>query len=136
MDKNYKPVYIRGTETGNGVIKALENLGGKNEYYHKGNKKTYIYFIDPETNAIDYVIEDSLFGRYVKSTAKEIQPVKWRAKEGDTYYMISASLFVLETTDDRDSIDHDVYNSGNYFKTKEEAEKVLKKIKPYFHDNI
>ena len=130
------PVYIRGTETGNGVIKALENLGGKNEYCHKGNKKTYIYFIDPETNVINYVVEDSLFGRYVKSTAKEIQPVKWRAKEGGTYYMISASLFVLETTDDRDGIDHDVYNSGNYFRTKEEAEKVLKKIKPYFHDSI
>lgn len=130
------PVYIRGTETGNGVIKALENLGGKNEYYHKGNKKTYIYFIDPETNVINYVVEDSLFGRYVKSTAKEIKPVKWRAKEGGTYYMISASLFVLETTDDRDSIDHDVYNSGNYFKTEEEAKKVLEKIKPYFHDSI
>lgn len=30
MDKNFKPVYVRGTETGKGVIEALEALGGKN----------------------------------------------------------------------------------------------------------
>lgn len=136
MDKNYKPVYVHGTKSGKGVIEALIAHGGINNCDYKGNSETNLYYIDPNTNFICGINEHSQFAPYIKATAKEIQPVKWRAKEGGTYYMISASLFVLETTDDRDSIDHDVYNSGNYFKTKEEAEKVLKKIKPYFHDNI
>ncbi len=129
MEKNYKTVYIRSTKTGNGVIEALQALGGRNYYNYKGNKENYIYILDPGDNVIDCIVEDSTFGKYVKNTAKEIKPVKWRAKEGGKYYMISASLFVLETTDDRDSIDHDVYKSGNYFKTKEEAQEMAEKIK-------
>lgn len=129
------PVYIQGTETGNGVIEALILLGGKNDYHHKGNKKAYIYFLDPETNVINYVVGDSTFGKYIKGTAKEIKPLRWRAKEGCTYYTITSYLSVAASTDDRDMVDNDLYKSGNYFQNEEDAIKVLKKIKPYF-DNV
>lgn len=131
MDKNFKPVYIRGTETGKGVIEALEILGGKNNCGYKGKPDNVIYYILP-SGYIGAATIDSTQGSYIMATAEELKPARWRAEENGTYFMISASLFVLETTDSRDSIDHDLYKSGNYFKTKEEAKKVLEKIKPYF----
>ena len=49
---------------------------------------------------------------------------RWRAEKGEKYFLVSASgliEFRIETDDPYDNLK---YNLGNYFKTKEEAEKV------------
>jgi hypothetical protein len=132
MSKKYKPVYVQGTLKGEGVIEALKAYNGINRNGFNGVNDGDIYYIDPENHTINCVSKHSSISRYIIATGEEIAPLRWRAKEDGTYFMISASLFVLETTDTRDSIDNDLYKSGNYFKTKEEAKKVLEKIKPYF----
>ena len=45
MDKNYKPVYVRGAKTGIGVIEALEALGGINNNRLQGTYDDNIYYI-------------------------------------------------------------------------------------------
>lgn len=66
---------------------------------------------------------------------KKIEKVLWRAKEGKGYYFISSSLCVESATEVYDSIDLIHYKRGNYFRTKEEAELYLKKVKDIFKEN-
>lgn len=50
-----KKIAIRGHRTrGAEVIKVLEELGGKNNYFHGGRSERNIYFID-KNNEIDYI---------------------------------------------------------------------------------
>lgn len=64
---------------------------------------------------------------------KQIEDVRWRAKEGGEYYYIINSYFVVDNTFDRYSaLDKRLYESGNYFKTREAAEKVATQIREIF----
>lgn len=132
MDKNFKPVYVQGTETGKGVIEALEAFGGINKNSHHGINDGDIYYIDPEDYTINTVSKYSLLGKYIIATSKKIIPLRWRAKKGSKYYVVTANLQIMETNDVRGDADNDFYRIGNYFKTKEEAKEVLEKIKLYF----
>ena len=50
---------------------------------------------------------------------------RWRAEEGEYYYYISLDLGIIKTKSySNDDFEDERYNLGNYFKTKEEAEKV------------
>lgn len=129
MNKNYKPVYVQGTKTGQGVIEALEALGGINNCKYQGNCKTNIYYISPVDNYICAVNEDSSFCPYIKATAEKIKPLTWRAEQGAGYYTISNTLEIIKMYDVRDEFDNKRYEHGNYFKTTEEAQEMLEKIK-------
>lgn len=129
MDKNYKPVYIHGTKSGKGVIEALETLGGKNKKKLSGIDEDSIYYIDPEDNTIHLVTEYSDFGKYIIATAKELKPFRWRAERTEAYYTLDSTLDVIESTEYGDRYDDGRYNSGNYYRTRKDAEKAAKKIK-------
>ena len=129
MNKNFKPVYVRGTETGKGVIEALEALGGKNNCGYKGNCETNLYYIDPNTNFICGINVYAQFAPYVKATAEEIKPLRWRAEKNGSYYIINWAIGVKKLCDDREPSDDKLYNSGNYFRTREEAQEMAEKIK-------
>ena len=129
MDKNYKPVYVRGTETGKGVIEALEACGGTNSFGYEGDCETNIYYIAPYTNFIRGVSEDAQFASYIKATAEEIKPLRWRAEKNGPYYIVNWALGVKRLHDDRVPSDDRLYNCGNYFRTREEAQEMAKKIK-------
>lgn len=136
MDIHYNPVYVRGTKTGKGVIEALIARGGINNCDYKGNCETNIYYITPDTNFICGINEYTQFTPYLKATAEEIKPLRWRAEQGGVYYTITTRLTIAESTDDRTLVDNDLYKSENYFQTEEKAIEVLKHIIPYFHDSI
>lgn len=62
---------------------------------------------------------------------------RWRANRGDKYFCITKDLgeFIVDMwTDDRCISDNKNYESNNYFKTREDAEKVLEKIKKVFKE--
>lgn len=60
-------------------------------------------------------------------------PKRWRAKKGERYFFISGNYFdIFETTDNREIFDKEQYELCNYFKTKEEAQAKLDKIKQIF----
>lgn len=52
-------------------------------------------------------------------------PKRWRAKENEVYYYVDSNDFVNEIIDCRINKDDERYNLGNYFQTKEEAQKVV-----------
>lgn len=55
-------------------------------------------------------------------------PQPWRAEKGNVYYTVDSLGGILNFKDDRSYADDDLYNIGNYFKTKERAEEVANKI--------
>jgi hypothetical protein len=129
MSDKYKPVYVRGTQTGNGVIKALEQLGGINRNRYKGNNPDNLYFICPKTHEIDYAFSNTPYGNYLEETGKEIKPFRWRAEQNEDYYTIDSTMLVIESIECGDRYDNGRYESGNYFKTIEEAKEAVKQIK-------
>ena len=52
-------------------------------------------------------------------------PKRWRADDGERYYYIDSYQRILDNTDLRHSYDDMRYELGNYFKTEEEAQKVI-----------
>ena len=66
---------------------------------------------------------------------KTIEDVRWRAKEGEPYsYLLfgDTDILVTTTTDTRMHMDDERFNSGNYFKTDSDAEKVAEQIRDIF----
>lgn len=56
---------------------------------------------------------------------------RWRAKRNGTYYLIYDNLEVDDSLESSDSYDDNRYKYGNYFQTREQAEKVAERIKIY-----
>ncbi|WP_338966208.1 hypothetical protein KSU13_09250 [Fusobacterium nucleatum] len=52
-------------------------------------------------------------------------PNRWRADDGERYYYIDSHQRILDNTDLTHSYDDMRYELGNYFQTKEEAQKVI-----------
>ena len=134
MNKDFKPVYVRGTETGKGVIEALVALGGKNNYGYAGKDYNNIYYILP-SGYIGAVDIDSTHGKYVIATAEEVKPFKWRAEPGGGYYIICNTMDVMKLYDLRESSDNKLHENGNYFRTRKEAEEMAEKIKKVLLQN-
>ena len=59
----------------------------------------------------------------VKKIEKIIKPKRWRAKEGETYCFFDGKWDVYEATDFGEKQGDYLYSIGNYFQTKEQAEK-------------
>ena len=128
MDKNFKPVYVQGIETGKGVIEALEALGGKNNCGYEGKPDNVIYYILP-SGYIGAVTTNSTLGSYIMATAEELKPARWRAERTETYYTLDSTLDVIESNEYGDRYDDGRYESGNYFRTRKDAERAAEKIK-------
>jgi hypothetical protein len=128
MNKDYKTVYVRGTETGKGVIEALEAHGGKNNCGYNGKDDTAIYYILPNGYIAAATI-NSTQSNYIMATAEEVKPLRWRAEPGSPYYIVCTTMDVMKLYDIRESSDNKLHANGNYFRTREEAEEMAKKIK-------
>lgn len=70
-------------------------------------------------------------GKRWNPVTMQIEKLKWKPMYNDKYYCVNlASLsFVVCHTWTGDTIDYDYYDQNNCFKTKEEAEAKLKRIK-------
>ena len=62
---------------------------------------------------------------------EEQEHKRWRGKKNEEYYSILANGNVKANNEDCHRYDNKLYDIGNYFKTKEEAEKAAEKIKIY-----
>lgn len=128
MDKNFKPVYVQGTETGKGVIEALEALGGKNNCGYNGKDDNVIYYILP-SGYIAAVSTNSTQGNYIMAVAEEVKPLRWRAELNGSYYIVNCALEVERLYENGELADVALYNCGNYFRTEAEAKEMAEKIK-------
>ena len=60
---------------------------------------------------------------------EEIKPTRWKPEMDQTYYGISIGSSVFSEYWNDLAVDHDRFNIGNCFQTKEEAEKVVEYLK-------
>lgn len=64
---------------------------------------------------------------------------RWRAEIGEKYFCITkdeGEFMVAEWADWKNNTDNASYNLHNYFETKEQAERMLEKIKQVFKEEV
>lgn len=75
------------------------------------------------------VLKQSLFGKGAPSFIVEEVDERWRASYGSVYYTVmqeDLSMFVVESeVDSRAPYDDDLHAAGNYFETREKANKAI-----------
>ena len=95
-------------------------------------------YIRPATEEEKKLLIDKLaeVNKRWNPNTKQIEDVRWRAKEGgDYYYLIPISYLVEQTFDRYSSIDDNLYKTCNYFKTREAAENVAEQIREVFKNS-
>ena len=60
---------------------------------------------------------------------------RWRAKANETYYFIGIDVEVMDNIEYGYSVDDACYSAGNYFKTREAAERVANQIREIFKNS-
>lgn len=116
-------------------IKKNKIIGGKIE---DNEIKTSIYIdrnnfanidLDKEDNylittnlLVNKAMKDRLEYIVEKVNKKYGVPKRWRAEDGNYYYHVDDEFIIQKEVEDYMILDNNRYNTGNYFRTKEEAE--------------
>lgn len=135
-------VYCLGTKDGMGVREVLEEHGGIYTTRYDFNDKVALFYIHPANGYITYAREDSDEGKLVKALFTEVKPLepkRWRAELGKPYYTIITrdGIFMPNmSNEDGYSMDDSRYNSGNYYRTKEECLKVANACNELIYGSI
>lgn len=118
-------------------LKEIEFKGIKVINTHKnslffldGFEDGYEQLEDFELILTDEKLEIEKFIGYVNQ--KYGIPKRWRAEEGEGYYFLDGKCEILSTYESKKKIDDDFFKLGNYFKTKEEAEKVKEELDEFW----
>lgn len=101
------------------------------------NKKLYTYGNEKYDNLIFTVPKEDidLFLDKINCINKKYGiPKRWRAEEGGIYWFIDTDFSgkVRDLWDQRSADENVRYNLGNYFKTKEEAQKVKEELDKFW----
>ncbi|KYL05222.1 hypothetical protein [Fusobacterium necrophorum] len=64
------------------------------------------------------------------------KPKHWRAKYGERYYYTDYCAYVQFATEHNTTTDNRLYELGNYFQTREQAEKALEKVKKAYQEVV
>lgn len=132
-------IYANTGKEGNIETHAVLSRTGvlETEYSEKGWGFTRNYTPSDEKDRKRFF--DALAEKGLKWNAEEKKMEKlsrWRADEDGVFYRISALGKVLENIDEHDDDDcYNFYCLGNYFKTKEAAEKVAGQIREIFKNS-
>lgn len=71
----------------------------------------------------------ALYDEKVKQeTIKQEEPIRWRAEEDETYWYVDAFGVIHDVTEYYNKVDNYLYNTGNYFQTRKQAEEYQKKL--------
>ncbi|EAA24081.1 hypothetical protein [Fusobacterium vincentii ATCC 49256] len=104
--------------------------------YIKDNNKLYIQGKDESEDSRIFLVDKedlkNILEKVNKINEKYGIPKRWRAKIGDCYYSISQRNLVFCSKEEERMLDTDLYNLGNYFKTEEEAERVILELDKFW----
>lgn len=135
---------------------AIYNVSKESDLYKKQNKLFFHASLGKTDEKL--IINDWMFSREVfPATTNEIRMLeealakkgkrwnaekkciedlpKWRADLNEAYFYISSECSIAETIDCYCYMDEKRYKVGNYFKTKEAAEKAAEKIRETFKNS-
>ena len=93
--------------------------------------------IRPTTESEKKILIDQLakVNKRWNEETRTIEDVRWRAVKGNPYYYIIGFDSIVGTTDERLACDENRYETNNYFKTREAAEKVAEQIRNIFKNS-
>ena len=114
---------------GNNDLFEWINIGGNYLY----NRKIFINRIYPH---IPFLIRNEII-EHLKDIVNAINekygiPKRWRGERSDKYFSIFGDSEISKITDNYFPEDQRRYEWGNYFKTKEEAEKVKEELDKFW----
>ena len=92
----------------------------------------------PATEAEKQRLFDALakYGKRWNAEKKCIEDLpRWRAKEGEQYYYVNVHGLVIMSNDWHYQHETDFHDVGNYFRTREAAEKVAEQIRDIFKNS-
>ena len=92
----------------------------------------------PATEAEKQRLFDALAkeGKRWNAEKKQIEDLpRWRAKEGEQYYYVNVHGLVIMSNDFHYQYETDFHDVGNYFRTREAAEKVASQIRDIFKNS-
>ena len=130
MNKGKELLYCYITLIRDSQYKVLLPLEHEGHTYSVGEVSNLK--VSPATEAEKKLLIDKLaeVNKRWNEEKKCLENVRWRAKKGKLYRWVSADGYVKESTDD-----NCYYNSGNYFKTEEAAEKIAEQIREIFKNS-
>ena len=70
---------------------------------------------------------------------KRVENIRWRAKRHETYYSVHMCLSMVNTIETYKSFDNKLWDNFNYFRTKEQAEEAVKRVRETlrkYHEEI
>lgn len=108
---------------------SLSFCGHKEDVRHATNEEKQFLF-------------DKMKEQGLRWNAKEkrVEKIRWRAEKGEKYSLLDRLTFKVDCYTERfDEIDTKLYNSGNYFRTKEQAKEAAKRVKETlmkYHEEI
>jgi hypothetical protein len=118
--------------------------------YPKTNRHYANFFLNSGSLSIDSYIENSASKRFEIATKeqekilfdalkgkgvrwnpekKKIEKLRWRAKQGELYWIVQGKGNIEYLTEQEDAADNTFYDYGNYHKTKELAMEMKDKIR-------
>ena len=73
-------------------------------------------------------------GKRWNPETKEVEPIRWRAKDDESYYFLDLGFIVVQAYECSHTLDDEHHKVGNYFRTKEQAEKAKAYIQKAYND--
>ena len=127
-----------GTNESGGIMTYTTLYKGElqTEFYKRGWGCTPDY--RPATEAEKQRLFDALakHGKRWNAEKKQIEDLpRWRASCNQTYFHISSKCNIIDEKECGAFVDEGRYNVGNYFRTREAAEKVAEKIRDIFKNS-
>ena len=135
-DAGWQFIIIYGDTRRPSALKAVK-FGSKWEY---SSHSTWKYdLIRPAIDSEKQLLFDALAkeGKMWDAEKKAVVDLpRWRAERDCRYYYIKNCDATIHPGDDnRFEVDNNLYESGNYFKTKEAAERVAEQIREIFKNS-
>ena len=107
---------------------SLSFCGHKEDVRHATDEEKQLLFDKMKKQGLKWNAEE-----------KRVEKIRWRAKEGEEYFMIKADIKVKAYRGDNDEDDNTLYNALNYFHTQDQAEEAAKRVKETlrkYHEEI
>ena len=138
VSQNSVVAIYAGTNDRGGIITYAVLCGEHLETFVSENTRGYTADYCPATEAEKQRLFDALAkkGKRWNAEKKQIEDLpRWRAEESESYYYVDLSFNVRKTDDLRSYGDNNLYEAGNYFRTREAAEKVAEQIRDIFKNS-
>jgi hypothetical protein len=97
--------------------------------FYFNNKNDFTILLNDSSLNVPFIIEN-IYIEELKKIVDEYNkkygiPKRWRAEDFRKYYYINSVSDICASAEEKQNLDNERYELGNYFKTEEEAQKVI-----------